>query len=104
MGRGVGRLQSEIPFKTCGLSPGKACCKFQQAVVSCGKDIVNRDRPMPHRKHFNQLKTFQNKPAVLSNEKGKKQESILQNDWRLNVLVKQPLKSPSQQLRKKKAT
>ena len=40
----------------------------------------------------------------MSREKGKKQESILQNDWRLNVLVKQPLKSPTQQLRKKKAT
>ena len=104
MCRGVGRLQSEIPFKTCGISPGKACCKFQQAVVSRGNHIVNRDRPMPHRKHFNQLKTFQKQPTAMSRETGKKQESILQNDWRLNVLVKQPLKSPTKQLRKKKAT
>ena len=91
MCRGVGRLQSEIPFKTCGLSPAKACCKFQQAVVSRGNDIVNRDRPMPHRKHFNQLKTFQNKPAVLSNEKGEKQESLLQYDTSLNLLTKHQL-------------
>ena len=99
MCRGVGRLQSEIPFKTCGISPGKACCKIQQAVVSRGKDIVNRDRPMPHRKHFDQLKTFQNKPAVLSNEKSKKQESLLQYDRSLNLLAKHQLKSPTQQLR-----
>ena len=89
--RGVGRLQSEIPFKTCKLSPGKACCKFQQAVVSSGNDIVNRDRPMPHRKHFDELKTFQNKPAVLSNEKGEKQESLLQYDRSLNLLAKHQL-------------
>ena len=71
MCRGVGRLQSEIPFKTCGLSPGKACCKFQQAVVSRGEDIVNRNHPMLNRKHFDQLNTFQNKPAVLSSENGR---------------------------------
>ena len=106
MCRGVGRLQSEIPFKTCGISPGKACCKFQQAVVSRGKDIVNRDYPMPHRKHFDQLKTFKNKPAVLSNETGEKRDSLLQYDRSLNLLAIHQLnphlpvgKSPTQQLR-----
>ena len=96
---GVGRLQSEIPFKTCGLSPGKACCKFQQPVVSRGKYIVNRDCPMPHRKHFDHLKTFQKQPTVMSRETGKKQESILQYDRSLNLLAKHQLKSPTQQLR-----
>ena len=91
MCRGVGRLQSEVPIKTCGLSPGKACCKFQQAIVSRGKYIVNRDRPMPHRKHFDELKNFQNKPAVLSNEKGEKQESILQYDRSSNLIAKHQL-------------
>ena len=59
--------------------------------MSRGKDIVNRDRPMPHRKHFDQLKTFENKPTVMSRETGKKQESILQNDRSLNLLAKHQL-------------
>ena len=63
--------------------------------MSRGKDIVNRDYPMPHRKHFDQLKTFQNKPAVLSNKKGKKQDNLLQYDRSLNLLAKHQLKSPT---------